>query len=386
VRLRRHLSRALFYRTAGEGGRFVPGVKKMMEYQGRLIDMIDSMCDGTDVLFHSVRDVKDIMTCDVKTLTLDDSIETCLEVMTVNNIRHVPIVDTSTKNDKSYFVGIVSQRDVFRQLSPFFDKVGQEDTDTRALNQHLEKIVTRHPKCASPDTPIQEATGMMVNNRIDSIPVLDDGDLVGIVTATDVLKLFIRLRAIGLLCENKNKTEPRRRFIDLLSGDSEEAINVLSTVLRTVEDVMTRDVVCLTERDHLSGVMKVMRRGVFRHVPVVNKEGKIVGIISDRDVLRLLPYRQGPRKSQTGVFREDLFDVEPDEPVVRELISRVMNQSVIHVRPDCDFYDAVKMLHDKRIGCLPVVDEEKKVLGIATVTDVMRGLLAAYALFEKTLS
>jgi acetoin utilization protein AcuB len=260
------------------------------------------------------------------------------------------------------------------------------ETDKRALNQHLEKIVTRHPKCVSPDTPIQEATGMMVHNRVDSIPVLDNDDLVGIVTATDVLKLFIRLRAIGLLCENKNKTEPRRRFIDLLSGDSEEAMNVLSTVLRTVEDIMTRKVVCLAERDHLLEVMKAMKRGVFRHVPVVSKEGKIVGIISDRDVLRLLPYRQGPRKPRTGVFREDLFDVESDEPVVRELVSRVMSMNVVHVRPDCNFYDAVKMLYDKRISCLPVVDEEKKVLGIATVTDVMRGLLAAYALFEKTLS
>jgi len=41
------------------------------------------------------------------------------------------------------------------------------------------------------------------------------------------------------------------------------------------------------------------------------------------------------------------------------------------------------MLHEMKISCVPVVDEDKNLLGIATVTDVMRGLLAAYALFEK---
>lgn len=61
-----------------------------------------------------------------------------------------------------------------------------------------------------------------------------------------------------------------------------------------------------------------------------------------------------------------------------------MKRDVIHVLPSCDFYDAVEMLYNMKISCLPVTDEKKNLLGIVTVTNVMCGLLAVYALFGKT--
>ena len=55
----------------------------MTKQQSRLIDIIDDMCETKDVLFHMVRTVKDIMTYNVKTLTLDDTIGMCLKIMTL---------------------------------------------------------------------------------------------------------------------------------------------------------------------------------------------------------------------------------------------------------------------------------------------------------------
>jgi CBS domain-containing protein len=255
-----------------------------------------------------------------------------------------------------------------------------------ALRQLLVQIVTRKPKYASPETPIQDATKLMVENRIDSVPVLLENDLVGIVTSTDVLNLFVRLHTIGQLHDEKSKAGPRRRFVDLLAGNSDRAIWALSSVLGTVKDIMTEQVVSLEEQDNLDEVMKVMQKGKFRHVPVVDKKNTLIGIISDRDVLRLLPFRKGQRRPQSKVFRAELFDVEPKEPVIWQQVYRIMNRNVIHVQPSCSFHDAVKMLQEMKISCVPVTDANKKLLGIATVTDVMRGLLAAYALFEKTSS
>jgi acetoin utilization protein AcuB len=359
----------------------------MTKHQSRLIDIIDDMCETKDVLYHLVRTVKDIMTYNVKTLTLDDTIGMCLEIMTENKIRHIPVFDITTdKEARPYFVGIVSQRDVFRQISPYLGKDAKADSDMMALRQLLAQIVTRKPKYASPETPIQDATKLMVENRVDSVPVLSENDLVGIVTSTDVLKLFVRLHAIGQLCDEKAKTGPRRRFVDMLAGNSDKAIWALSSVLGTVKDIMTEQVVSLEEHDNLDKVMKVMQKGKFRHVPVVNKKNKLIGIISDRDVLRLLPFRKSQRRPKSDVFRAELFDVEPKEPVIWQQVYRIMNRDVIHVQPSCSFQDAVKMLHDMKISCLPVTDGNKKLLGIATVTDVMRGLLAAYAVFEKALA
>ncbi len=357
----------------------------MAERQFRLIDVIDDMRDGKDVLFRSVRNVKDMMTYDVKTLTLDDTIETCLQIMKENKIRHVPVVDTGMADQcKQYFVGIVSQRDVFRQISPYLGKVGEEDSDIKALKQLLEKIVTRKPKSVSPETSIAELVTIMVHDRIDAVPVLLNSELVGIVTATDVLKLFVRLDAIGQLCGEETETEQRRRFVDLLSGNSDHAVLALSSVLRTVKDIMSEQVVCLQEQDNLTRAMEVMQRGKFRHVPVVDEQSRLVGIISDRDVLRHLPFRGGQRRPQTEIFRGGLFDVDPNEPVIQQPVNRIMKRDVTHVPLGCSFRDAVKLLHEMRISCLPVTDDQKKPLGIITVTDVMRGLLAAYALFEKS--
>jgi len=356
----------------------------MAKQQSRLIEIIDDIWETKDVLLNTVRNVYDIMTRNVKTLTLDDTIDTCLKIMTNNKIRHIPVLDIAIeKEEKPYFVGIVSQRDVFRQISPYLGKTSQVDSDAKALKQPLVQIVTRKPKCTSPETPLQYAITLMVENRIDSIPVLHDNELVGIVTATDILKLFVKLYEIGQQCDEKGKTGPKRRFVDLLAGNSDKAVWALSSVLGTVKDIMTEQVVCLQEQENIGSVMKVMQKGKFRHVPIVDTENKLVGIISDRDVLRFLPFRRGQRKPRSDVFRAELFDVEPTEPVLHHQVYRVMNREVIHVKPSFGFHDAVKMLHEKKISCLPVTDKNKNVLGIATVTDVMRGLLAAYALFGK---
>ncbi len=81
----------------------------MPEEQFRLVDLIDDLAAGKDVFFKLVNRVKDVMTKDVKTLTLDGTIEKCLKFMEENHVRHIPVVDSPTGNEESQcFVGIVS--------------------------------------------------------------------------------------------------------------------------------------------------------------------------------------------------------------------------------------------------------------------------------------
>jgi len=360
----------------------------MPDEQFRLIDLLDDLSAGRDVFFKSVCLVKDVMTKDVKTLTLDDTIEMCIKFMKEHRVRHIPVVDSPTgEYAEQYFVGIVSQRDVFRQISPYLGKIGEEDSDSKALKQPLVQLVTRNPKSVSPETAIQEMITLMVDNHINMVPVLIDRNLVGIVTSTDILKLFIRLDTIRQLCSKaEKKTEQRMRFVDLLSGNSDKVMPAFSTVLRTVEDIMTEQVVCLEEQESLAKVMEVMQQGKFRHVPIVDKQKKLLGIISDRDVLRYLPFHSRPFEPRTEVFRARLFNVAPNELVIQQALHHIMRRDVTHVLPSCDFYTAVKMLYEMNISCLPVTDEDKKLVGIVTVRDVMRGLLAAYGLFEKSMA
>ena len=368
----------------------------MANEQFRLIDLIDDMCEGKDVFFRSVRFVEDIMNHDIKTLTLDDTVQVCLKFMKDYKVRHVPIMEIPTEKDgKPYFVGIVSQRDLFRQISPYMGKIGEEETDLKAMQQTLGQVVTRNTRSVSPQTPIPEMITFMVEERIDMVPVLDDGDMVGIVTSADIVKLFVRLDAIRQLHVKAEKAggtpqdgnSKNKQLLDLLSGGSDEVADVLSSVLRTVEDVMTEQVVWLEEQDNLAKAMDVMQEGKFRHVPIVDRQGRLTGIISDRDILRYLPMRsrQGQvQGARSEVFRSNLFDVAPEDASLGLPVKNIMSREIVHVLPTCSFYDAVKMLHEMKISCLPVVDDEKKLRGIVTATDVMRGLLAAYKLTAKS--
>jgi len=357
----------------------------MINIQYRLIDLIDDMRGGKDVIFQSIRTAEDIMTYDVKTLTLDDTIKTCLEFMENNNIRHVPVIDVpSEKGEKPYFVGVVSQRDVFRQISPYLGKVGEVEADTKSILQQLGRIVTRNPICVSPETEIPEMLTLMLDNHIDMVPVLVNDELAGIVTTADFIKLFVRLDSIRQLYINSGSVGKNRRLVDLLAGGSDDVAAALASILRKVEDIMTEQVVCLSEHDKLAEAMKVMQKGQFRHVPVVDKEMKILGIISDRDILRHLPMLSRQHQTKSKVFRSHLFDVDPEDSSLELPLSRIMSSNVFHVSPSCSFFEAIKTLDEEKISCLPVVDEGRKIQGILTVTDLMRGLLAACTLTAKS--
>ena len=354
----------------------------MPKEEFRLIDLVDDLSAGKNVFFELVYRVNDVMTKNVKTLMMDGTIEKCLKFMEENHVRHIPIVDKPTGEEETpCFIGVVSQRDVLRQVSPYAGKLGQTDSDSRALKQPLVQIVTRDPKSVSPETPIHEMISLMVDNHVNMVPVLVDRYLVGIVTSADILKLFIRLDKISKICSKMEETEQRRCFVDLLSGNSDQVMPAISTVLRTVADIMTEEVVFLEEDDSLAQVLEVMQQKKVRHVLVVDKQKKLAGIISDRDVLRYLPYlRPG-----ADTFHDRLYDVAPNNVATKQVLSDIIKREVISVPPNCDFYTAVSMLYEKNISCLPVTDEDKRPVGIVTVTDVMRGLQAAYGLYEKSM-
>lgn len=357
----------------------------MATEQFRLIDLIDDMCAGKDVFFRSVRFAKDIMTKDVKMLTLDDTVETCDKFMKDNKIRHVCVMDPPTEEgEKAVFVGVVSARDIDRQLSPYVGKIGEEDADQKALRLLLTLIVTRQPKSASPETPIPHMIATMLDNRIDMVPVLADGELVGIVTVSDIIKIFVRLNTIRQLCANVEEPGKRLRLADLISGSSLDLAALISSTVQTVEDCMTERVICLEKEDNLSKAVEVIQKRKFRHVPIVDEQRRLVGIVSDRDILRHLPFAKREPASQTEVFRGDLFGVSSKDSSLKLRVTDVMTRDVVSVLPSCSFNNAIKTLHETRINCLPVVDEEKKILGIVTVSDVLRTMLAAYRLTEKS--
>lgn len=346
------------------------------------IDLIEDMCAAKDVFFHPSRVARDAMNKDVKMLSLDHTVKDCINFMKLHRIRHAPIGDSpNEEGGRPYFVGVISERDVFRQTWPYAGQLDGKNADHKSLRKRLVQIVVRKPKCVSPETPIPDVISTMVDNKIDMVPVLSDADPVGIITTTDIIKCLFGVHAgIGWLFP---KMREGRRLVDPVSASSPQTAVLLAWFSQTVQEIMTEQVVCLGLRNTVAKAIEVLRGKNFRHLPIVDGQGKLVGIVSDRDILWHLPPACKRPTSQSKPFHGDLFEVDPRIMLLELPLARIMTWDVTCILPSCTVCDAAKTLYEMRVNCLPVVDKEKKLCGIVTVTDIMRALLTIYGVPRK---
>jgi len=126
-----------------------------------------------------------------------------------------------------------------------------------------------------------------------------------------------------------------------------------------VEDLMTREVVTLTEDQFLRDAIAVLQRHRIRHVPVVSGE-KVIGILTDRDVKRASP------SALSGIDQSQY-----DRVLTSTRVGQVMTRDPFTVTPSTPIKDAVKVLIDRKYSALPVVEHDRLV-GIITGTDMLR--------------
>ena len=136
-----------------------------------------------------------------------------------------------------------------------------------------------------------------------------------------------------------------------------------------VRDLMSRQVVTIgTSESCLDAVVR-MQRARARHLPVVSREGHLVGIITDRDLRHLLFSSR-----MFGALGSSRADVLLDGVHVAE----IMSTDVVTTTPDATFADAASTMRKEKVGSLPVL-ESGRVVGILTETDVLRHIVRADA-------
>ena len=132
------------------------------------------------------------------------------------------------------------------------------------------------------------------------------------------------------------------------------------TQFATVADVMTRKIVTLSEQDALNTADYGMHRMHFRHLPVVDGNGKLVGILSHGDLLHATSSSLSDKEA------------ERNELILQEPVRRIMQREVLTVQPSDSLIQAGKVLWESKIGCLPVVDAEGALVGMLTKSDFIR--------------
>lgn len=144
-----------------------------------------------------------------------------------------------------------------------------------------------------------------------------------------------------------------------MSLPNERAATTL-TSSATVGEVMTRKIVTVSEKDALDTAERGMQRLHFRHLPVVDSGGKLVGLLSYGDLLHATSSSLSDKEAERNAL------------ILQQPVRRIMQRELLTVQPEDSLIQAGKMLWESRIGCLPVVDPEGALLGILTKSDFIR--------------
>jgi acetoin utilization protein AcuB len=136
-----------------------------------------------------------------------------------------------------------------------------------------------------------------------------------------------------------------------------------------VKDLMTRQALTIGPSDSCLEAVGRMHRARVRHLPVVNRDGLLVGIVTDRDLRHYL--------FSPAVF-DSLGKTAVEVLLKSVLVAQIMSRSVISVTPKEELRDAARVMLEERIGSLPVV-EGGRVVGILTETDLLRQICQADA-------
>ncbi len=263
-------------------------------------------------------EARELMRREVITLQEHDSLALALQLMGWNGIRHLPVVRDGR------VVGMLGERDVLARSDPEHRQQVQ-GTAGEAMSAPVYLV--------PPHMAAEEAAAVMIRERVNALPVVDAGALVGILTSTDLLGHAAR-------CE----VSP--------PPSSEPAVRTL--MVRRIEAAYADDPLA-------DAVARMVEHGI-RHLPVVDGMMRVAGIVSERDVRRATGRALLEAGAERGgyVQRLRVGDVMTSEP--RTLLA------------DEPLSVAVRALVEDRFGALPVVDDQDRLMGIVSYVDLLRYL------------
>lgn len=130
----------------------------------------------------------------------------------------------------------------------------------------------------------------------------------------------------------------------------------------TMQSIMSKRLVTVEMDDQLSTVKEIFDRMHFHHVLVV-EEGKLFGVVSDRDLWKAL-------SPNLGTSRESYTDLA----TLKKRVHQIMSREPITLPPEATARDAVRVFNSHRISCIPIVDKDGKPVGIVSWRDILKAL------------
>ncbi len=170
--------------------------------------------------------VEDVMQRDLVTVGPGTTLPEALRLSRARGVRHLPVMDGKD------LVGIVSDRDLKRAMASPATSLERHELNYLLDKVTMGEVMTRAVITVAPMLPVEEAARIMVKEKISALPVSEEGRVVGIVTETDVLDLFVKAMGAG---------EPSSRLDVFLAdrGGLADAVQAVEEAGAAVSSVVT---------------------------------------------------------------------------------------------------------------------------------------------------
>jgi acetoin utilization protein AcuB len=135
---------------------------------------------------------------------------------------------------------------------------------------------------------------------------------------------------------------------------------------------MTHKVISIDPDTGIFEAQELMAENKIRHLPVTAPDGRLIGIVTDRDIRSALPYKFF-KKSSSEEKKNDVSQLK---------IKDIMTRDAITISPTYTIQDALLIIQDANVGALPVVDEDGILKGIISVRDLLRAFINVLGIGE----
>ena len=309
---------------------------------------------ATSTFFPRQLAVRDVMTPDPACIAAESPVSDAARLLLSSIFTGLPVVDAQGRP-----VGVVTQGDLIikgglpLRLGLLAEsQQGERETAMATLAQkRVQDIMTAPAVSIQEDRLLTEAVDVMLTKKIKRLPVMDKGGkLVGILSRLDIFKTVMR---------------------EAPDWDAFRAQQIEVKNLRTVKDILRRDTRTVSPDTTIDKVIQIIDGNDIQCVAVVNANGTLIGMISDSDLLHYFkPDPEGLRALFSRLTRPAGKDLV--QQLTTTTAFEVMCADVLTVREDALIDEAIRLMTEKRLKRLPVIDESSRFTGMISRDSLLR--------------
>ncbi len=334
---------------------------------GLVTDGIVALHD-LNVLTHRTRNaffprqllVRDVMTHNPRKVAADTLLSDAARLLLSSVFTGLPVVDPDNRP-----IGVITQGDLIRKggLPLRLGLLAESNQGRRdaLLNQlpslRVDEVMTSPPVMIAAERPLTEAVAWMLERDVKRLPVVNEkGHLTGMLSRLDIFRTVMR--------ESPDWNAFKAQKIEVAH-------------LKRVEDILRRDVHRVLPETPLNEVIRLIDVNDIQRVAVVDDDEKLLGLISDRDLLRYF------KPEQEGVWHllakvKHTFEQEAcrtgdlQKCLVETTAGAVMTTELITVKEEMLIEEAIALMIDKGLKRLPVIDTEGRFKGMISRDSLLR--------------